>query len=252
MSLKGVANMLLDIKGLSGGYGSKTVLHDINIEVDQGELVGLIGLNGAGKSTTIKHILGLLPVKTGSVRINGLDLATNETEYRRQVAYIPEQPMLYEQLTLREHLRLMAQGYDVEEAIATERAHHYAERLRMTKQLEWFPSVFSKGMKQKAMILCALVTGSELLIVDEPFVGLDPLAIRELLQIFSELKQDGKGILMSTHILETAERHCNRFVLLHEGHIAAEGTTAALRARYGLQDGTLDDLYVAAIEEAER
>ncbi len=221
--------MLLDIKGLSGGYGSKTVLHDINIEVDRGELVGLIGLNGAGKSTTIKHILGLLPVKTGSVRINGLDLATNETEYR-----------------------LMAQGYDVEETIATERAQHYAERLRMTKQLEWFPSVFSKGMKQKAMILCALVTGSELLIVDEPFVGLDPLAIRELLQIFSELKQDGKGILMSTHILETAERHCNRFVLLHEGHIAAEGTTAALRARYGLQDGTLDDLYVAAIEEAER
>ncbi|HBF59646.1 MAG TPA: multidrug ABC transporter ATP-binding protein, partial [Exiguobacterium sp.] len=141
--------MLLDIKGLSGGYGSKTVLHDINIEVDRGELVGLIGLNGAGKSTTIKHILGLLPVKTGSVRINGLDLATNETEYRRQVAYIPEQPMLYEQLTLREHLRLMAQGYDVEETIATERAQHYAERLRMTKQLEWFPSVFSKGMKQK-------------------------------------------------------------------------------------------------------
>lgn len=160
--------------------------------------------------------------------------------------------MLYEQLTLREHLRLMAQGYDVDQATAQERMHHYAERLRMTKQLEWFPSVFSKGMKQKAMILCALITGSELLIVDEPFVGLDPLAIRELLNIFSELKGEGKGILMSTHILETAERHCDRFILLHDGRIAAEGTTVELRKRFELTDSSLDDIYVAAIEEAER
>ncbi|HCN58733.1 MAG TPA: multidrug ABC transporter ATP-binding protein [Exiguobacterium sp.] len=245
-------SVLLKINELSGGYGAKKVLHDINISVNRGELVGLIGLNGAGKSTTIKHILGLLPVKSGEVLINGVSLEQDEQTYRKQVAYIPEQPMLYEQLTLREHLRLMAQGYAVEEKQAQERMNHYAERLRMTKQLEWFPSVFSKGMKQKAMILCALVTGSELLIVDEPFVGLDPLAIRELLTIFSELKADGKGILMSTHILETAERHCNRFILLHEGRIAAEGTTEDLRNRYDLMDGSLDDIYVAAIEEAER
>lgn len=243
--------MLLEIKDLSGGYGSKTVLHHIDIAVKQGELVGLIGLNGAGKSTTIKHILGLLPIKSGEILINGVSLSADEQMYRKQVAYIPEQPMLYEQLTLREHLRLMAQGYDVDEKTAQERIEHYTERLRMTKQLEWFPSVFSKGMKQKAMILCALITGSELLIVDEPFVGLDPLAIRELLNIFSELKTDGKGILMSTHILETAERHCNRFILLHDGHIAAEGTTEELRKRFDLTDSSLDDIYVAAIEEAE-
>ncbi|WP_214847455.1 ABC transporter ATP-binding protein [Exiguobacterium sp. s193] len=244
--------MLLEIKDLSGGYGSKTVLHHIDIAVEQGELVGLIGLNGAGKSTTIKHILGLLPIKSGEILINDVSLAADEQTYRKQVAYIPEQPMLYEQLTLREHLRLMAQGYDVDRETAEERMRHYAERLRMTKQLEWFPSVFSKGMKQKAMILCALITGSELLIVDEPFVGLDPLAIRELLNIFSELKGEGKGILMSTHILETAERHCDRFILLHDGRIAAEGTTVELRKRFDLIDSSLDDIYVAAIGEAER
>ena len=244
--------MLLEIKDLSGGYGSKTVLHHIDIAVEQGELVGLIGLNGAGKSTTIKHILGLLPIKSGEILINDVSLAADEQTYRKQVAYIPEQPMLYEQLTLREHLRLMAQGYDVDQTTAHERMNHYAERLRMTKQLEWFPNVFSKGMKQKAMILCALITGSELLIVDEPFVGLDPLAIRELLNIFSELKGEGKGILMSTHILETAERHCDRFILLHDGRIAAEGTTVELRERFELTDSSLDDIYVAAIEEAER
>ncbi|WP_114570525.1 ABC transporter ATP-binding protein [Exiguobacterium flavidum] len=244
--------MLLEINNLSGGYGAKQVIHDIDIKVNAGELVGLIGLNGAGKSTTIKHVLGLLPVKSGQVKVNGYELEQDEQSYRRQVAYIPEQPMLYEQLTLQEHLRLIAQGYGVDEGTAKERSDFYAERMRMKKQLAWFPSVFSKGMKQKAMILCALVTGSELLVVDEPFVGLDPLAIRELLLIFSELKKEGKGILMSTHILETAERHCDRFVLLHEGRVAAEGTTEELRRRYGLENGTLDDLYVRAIEEAER
>jgi len=244
--------MLLEINNLSGGYGAKQVIHDIDIEVSAGELVGLIGLNGAGKSTTIKHILGLLPVQSGQVKVNGYELERDEQSYRRQVAYIPEQPMLYEQLTLQEHLRLIAQGYGVEEVTAKKRADFYAERMRMTKQLAWFPSVFSKGMKQKAMILCALVTGSELLVVDEPFVGLDPLAIRELLLIFSELKEEGKGILMSTHILETAERHCDRFVLLHEGRVAAEGTTEELRRRYGFGAGRPDNLYVRGIEEAER
>jgi len=243
---------MLKVTNLTGGYLGHPVLKDLNFEIKEGELVGLIGLNGAGKSTTIQEIIGLLTPYSGQIELDGLTLQQDLEGYRRKIGFIPETPSLYEELTLREHIEVTALAYGISVDLAFERAEKLLETFRLSDKLDWFPVNFSKGMKQKAMILCALVTGSELLIVDEPFVGLDPLAIRELLQIFSELKQDGKGILMSTHILETAERHCNRFVLLHEGHIAAEGTTAALRARYGLQDGTLDDLYVAAIEEAER
>ncbi len=143
----------------------------------------------------------------------------------------------------------MAQGYDVEEAIATERAQHYAERLRMTKQLEWFPSVFSKGMKQKVMVLCAFLTQPSLFIIDEPFLGLDPLAINSLLELMEEMKNQGAGILMSTHILATAEKYCDRFIVLHEGSVRAEGTIEELRTEFNLPESSLDDIYLSLTKE---
>ncbi|MET2871579.1 MULTISPECIES: ABC transporter ATP-binding protein [Exiguobacterium] len=243
---------MLHVDRLNGGYFGKQVLHDISFEVKKGELVGLIGLNGAGKSTTIKHILGLLSPLSGKIEIDGETLDSSEKNYRKKVSYIPETPILYETLTLQEHIELMGKAYDVNPDELAARTKRLAKEMRMEKQLAWFPSVFSKGMRQKAMILCALVTKTPLLIVDEPFVGLDPLAIRQLLQLFDEYKQDC-AILMSTHILETAERHCDRFVFLHQGVVIASGTAAELRNVYRLSpDATLDDIYVEAIASEER
>lgn len=243
---------MLHVDHLSGGYIGKQVLHDVSFEVKKGELVGLIGLNGAGKSTTIKHILGLLNPSSGSVVVDGETLASSEKNYRKKISYIPETPILYDTLTLREHLTLMGKAYGITTDELERRTERLARDMRMEKQLDWFPSVFSKGMRQKAMILCALVTKTPLLIVDEPFVGLDPLAIRQLLRLFDEYKEDS-AILMSTHILETAERHCDRFVFLHRGSVIATGTAAELREAYRLlPDATLDDIYVEAIEAEER
>lgn len=243
---------MLHVDKLNGGYIGKQVLHDISFEVKKGELVGLIGLNGAGKSTTIKHILGLLDPLSGTVTVDGETLTSSENNYRKKISYIPETPILYETLTLREHLTLMGKAYGLTDEQLEERTMRLAKDMRMEKQLGWFPSVFSKGMRQKAMILCALVTKTPLLIVDEPFVGLDPLAIRQLLRLFDEYKEDS-AILMSTHILETAERHCDRFVFLHQGVVIATGTAIELRQAYGLDThASLDDIYVEAIEAEER
>lgn len=243
---------MLHVDKLNGGYIGKQVLHDISFEVKKGELVGLIGLNGAGKSTTIKHILGLLNPLSGTVTVDGETIESSEKNYRKKISYIPETPILYETLTLREHLALMGKAYGLPDEELEERTLRLAKDMRMEKQLGWFPSVFSKGMRQKAMILCALVTKTPLLIVDEPFVGLDPLAIRQLLRLFDEYKEDS-AILMSTHILETAERHCDRFVFLHQGVVIATGTAAELRQTYGLDAlASLDDIYVEAIEAEER
>ncbi|MCC5891920.1 ABC transporter ATP-binding protein [Exiguobacterium sp.] len=243
---------MLHVDKLNGGYIGKQVLHDVTFEVKKGELVGLIGLNGAGKSTTIKHILGLLEPISGSVTVDGETVQSSEKNYRKKISYIPETPILYDTLTLREHLTLMGKAYEIPERDLEERTGRLAKNMRMEKQLDWFPSVFSKGMRQKAMILCALVTKTPLLIVDEPFVGLDPLAIRQLLQLFDEYKEES-AILMSTHILETAERHCDRFVFLHQGVVIATGTAGELREKYALSpDATLDDIYVEAIDVEER
>src|SRR5690625_4066173 len=235
---------LLNIENLTGGYSNKDVLHNVSFDVHRQEIVGLIGLNGAGKSTTIKHIIGLMYTKNGTIEVNGKTLQTDLTEYRKQIGYIPEQPILYEELTLYEHLRLTAMAYDIEEAIFKERLEHLLKAFRMGRYLKWFPVHFSKGMRQKVMIMCAFLIEPSLYIVDEPFVGLDPLGIQSYLEWMEKMKSQGAGILMSTHILATAERYCDRFIILHEGEIQAEGTLVQLREQFNMLDGTLDDIYI--------
>ncbi|SES69828.1 ABC-2 type transport system ATP-binding protein [Oceanobacillus limi] len=240
---------LLRIDNLVGGYTHKNVLHGISFEVKPKEIVGLIGLNGAGKSTTIKHIIGLMQAKKGSVSINGKTFQDNPNKYRNQLAYIPEMPILYDELTLYEHLRLTAMAYDIPEALFEERLEVLLKEFRMEKKLKWFPVHFSKGMRQKVMIMCAFLIEPPLYIVDEPFVGLDPLGIQSYLQLMEDMKKNGSGILMSTHILATAERYCDRFVILHEGEIRAYGTLEELREQFNMSNATLDDLYVQLTKE---
>ncbi len=242
---------LLEIKNLTGGYSRNPVLKDVSFSVHKGELVGLIGLNGAGKSTTIKHIIGLMEPHKGEITINENRIETDRETYRKQFTFVPETPVLYEELTLDEHLKLTAMAYGMEEAVYKERVQGLLKEFRMEKRLKWFPAHFSKGMKQKVMIMCAFLVQPSIYIVDEPFVGLDPLGIQSLLDLMEKMKESGAGILMSTHILATAERYCDRFIILHEGKVKAQGTLDELRKDFNMPEATLDDLYIQLTKEED-
>lgn len=242
---------LLQIKQVTGGYSRNPVLKDVSFDVKEREIVGLIGLNGAGKSTTIKHIIGLMEPHSGEITIQGKTFLDHKEEYRKQFTFVPETPILYDELTLDEHLRMTAMAYGIDEKTYESRKEQLLKEFRMNKRLKWFPAHFSKGMKQKVMIMCAFLVQPSLYIVDEPFVGLDPLGIQSLLDLMKKMKEDGAGILMSTHILATAERYCDRFVILHEGRVRAKGTLDELREEFSMPHATLDDLYIQLTKEED-
>ena len=156
---------------------------------------------------------------------------------------------MYDELTLREHIEVTAMAYDIPKEEALKRAEYLLKVFRLENKLDWFPTHFSKGMKQKVMILCAFLTEPSLYIIDEPFLGLDPLAINALLELMNEMKQQGAAILMSTHILATAEIYCDRFVVLHNGEVRANGTMEELREEFNLPDSSLDDIYLSLTKE---
>lgn len=235
-----------------GGYSQIPVLKDISFDVKDGELVGLIGLNGAGKSTTINHIIGLLTPQKGTIKINGLTITEDNQEFKQQIAYIPEMPILYQELTLREHIELTIMAYGLDHEKAWKRATELLKIFRLENKLDWFPANFSKGMKQKVMIACAFVTEAPLMIIDEPFLGLDPLAVHDLLSLIEERKKAGASVLMSTHALDTAEKYCDRFVLLHDGQVKIEGSLAELRQALPGVGETLDDIYISFTKADQR
>ncbi|WLR51480.1 ABC transporter ATP-binding protein [Bacillus tianshenii] len=244
-----MGKQLLSIEHLSGGYTNKNVLNDVSFDVEKGEITALIGLNGAGKSTTIKHIIGLMEPKKGSIQINGETSTASPERYRSQFTYIPETPILYDELTLYEHLELTAMAYNLDKETFEARLHPLLKEFRMEKRLKWFPVHFSKGMRQKVMIMCAFLVEPSLYIIDEPFVGLDPVGIQSFLNYIQQMKSQGAGVLMSTHILSTAERYCDKFVILHEGQIRAKGTLQQLQQQFGMPNATLDDLYLQLTKE---
>ena len=240
---------MLDITKLTGGYVNIPVLKEVSFSVPDGQLIGLIGLNGAGKSTTINEIIGLLHPYAGEVRIDGLSLQEAPTDYRKKIGYIPETPSLYEELTLREHIETVAMAYDLDMDQVMVRVQPLLERFRLAEKLDWFPTQFSKGMKQKVMIICAYAVDPSLYIVDEPFLGLDPVAIADLIQLLADEKAKGKSILMSTHVLDSAEKMCDGFVILHKGQIQAQGTLDELRSTFGDEKASLNDIYMTLTEE---
>ncbi|MCO7175862.1 ABC transporter ATP-binding protein [Sporolactobacillus kofuensis] len=237
---------VLSVKQLNGGYSrQRPVLHDVSFEIKEGELVGLVGLNGAGKSTTIKQILGLLTPFSGEIRLREKTIQEDKISYRQKIAYVPELPELYEQLTLDEHLQMTAMAYHLDKKTYEERSERLLQLFHLEKKRRWFPIHFSKGMRQKVMIMCAFLVRPDLYIVDEPFVGLDPIGIQSLLDLMTEMKKSGASILMSTHVLATAEQYCDRFIILHEGRIAIEGTLDKIRSRFGDSKASLHEIYVA-------
>lgn len=225
---------LLDVHLKAAGYNqSEAILRDIDFSIGEGELVGLIGPNGAGKSTTIKSILGLLKDVDGRVDF------LNDGNY----SYIPERPFFYEELTLWEHLDLAASIMSIGDKEFRERAEKLIRQFKMEGAAHKLPNTFSKGMQQKMMLITAFLLKPSIYIVDEPFIGLDPRAMKDFLAILFEEKENGAGILMSTHVLDTAEKICDRFLLIAGGRQMAYGTLDEIREQSGLLNGSLFDCF---------
>jgi ABC-2 type transport system ATP-binding protein len=233
---------MLIVDRLSGGYlPGQLNVKDVTFTAKAGEITALVGLNGAGKSTVLKHVLGLLTPASGQITMTGVDNPVK--------AYVPEMPELYEELTLWEHLEFTARAYQMSEQELHRRAEGLLERFRMSPNKHHFPSTFSKGMRQKTMILCAFLTRPDLLVVDEPFVGLDPIAIRSLLELLDELKKDGTAILLSTHVMGLAESYAERFVFMNSGKVRLYGTLNEIREQAEMPNASLEELFVYVAQE---
>jgi len=250
---------MIELKNVTKIYGKKknqfTALKNISLTIPTGASVAILGKSGSGKSTLMHAISGLDRPQHGQVIIDGQDILQlkpkHVDEFRaKKIGFIPETPSLYEELTLREHIETVAMAYDIEQETAFERVDKLLEMFRLKEKLDWFPVHFSKGMKQKVMIICAFVVDPSLFIVDEPFLGLDPVAIADLIQLLDEEKKKGKSILMSTHVLDSAEKMCDSFVILHKGQVRAKGSLTELRAQFQMPDASLNDIYLALTEEA--
>ncbi|GBF35772.1 ABC transporter, ATP-binding protein EcsA [Desulfocucumis palustris] len=229
---------------MSAGYSScADTVKNIEFHVDSGEIVGIIGNNGAGKSTIIKAILGLTPSISGNVHICSYSMENQARQAKKHTGYIPEVPLVYSELTLREHLMMIAAMYGMDGTAYENSARELLRSFHLEGKIDYFPSEFSKGMQQKVMIICAMLHRPSLYIIDEPFVGLDPLATRTFTGFLFEERSRGAGILMSTHILDSAEKICDRFIIMSGGRMIAQGTMSQLCENFGHFESLLD-LYI--------
>ncbi|WP_310831271.1 ABC transporter ATP-binding protein [Paenibacillus pedocola] len=226
-----VLEVLIDEAGYEAG---DMRISGISFQVRQGELLGLIGPNGAGKSTTIKTLLGLLKHAKAKVTIGGEN---------KSYAYVPEQPVFYEDLTLWEHLDLAAAAYGLPYDKFEATAGKLLEQFGMDNVRDDLPAGFSKGMKQKMMLMLGFLVQPDVYIVDEPFIGLDPRATKDFLRLLEAERQRGAGVLMSTHVLDTAEKICDSFVLISGGRMTATGTLEEIRDIADLPEGSLFDCF---------
>jgi len=242
---------LLDIQDLSGGYDKIKILNQISFEIKPGEILGLIGPNGAGKTTIIKSILGIIPPTNGEIKILQHSIKDDALEFKKRIAYIPEVPMLYDEMTLLEHLEFTAMSHSLDKRVFEQRMKELLKIFRLSDKLHHFPNSFSKGMKQKVMIMCAFLYDPSVYIIDEPFIGLDPKAIKDFIDLIKLKREEGKGVLMCTHVLDAAEKICDRFVLLNSGQIEAKGTIDQLRKHANIMNGSLADIYNELVSDSE-
>jgi len=241
---------LLKVDGLVKYYKKTLAVDGLSFEVGDGEIVGLLGPNGAGKTTILRCITGIVQMTEGRIEVDGVDLAANEDAVKRRIAFVPEVPTPYEMLTVREHLRFIAMAYQTMDRFE-ERADDLMRRFDLYDKRNDLVLSLSKGMKQKLAIACAFIHEATAILLDEPLIGIDPKGVRELKDMIAEAKARGSSILISTHMLDTAEHLCDRIIILQQGRIIAEGSLAELheRAQMG-RDATLEDVFLTLTEES--
>jgi len=233
---------MIKLTGLTKRYGGFTAVNAIDLVVPRGQLFGFLGPNGAGKTTTLRMIAGILRPTAGTVEIGGVDISVDPIAAKSKLGFIPDRPFIYEKLTGAEFLRFVAGLYDQE---GPKVEHRGRELLALFDLEEWQDELvesYSHGMRQKLIISSAFVHRPEVIVVDEPMVGLDPLGQRELRALVTALRADGHAILVSTHLLENAAAMCDRMLVLDGGRLVASGTIEELRARRG--DGSIEDVFL--------
>lgn len=226
---------MLEIQHLTKRYGSKLAVDDLSLHIRPGEICGFIGHNGAGKTTTIKACCGILPFDSGEILVGGVSVRRDPIACKRQIAYIPDNPDLYDFMTGIAYLNFIADVFGVDQAQRGERIGRYGEMFELTEDLGQTIGAYSHGMKQKLAILSALLHQPRLLILDEPFVGLDPKATHLLKGVMGELCRDGSAIFFSTHVLEVAERLCHRVAIIKSGKLVACGSMEEVKGDQSLE-----------------
>lgn len=233
---------VVELRGLRHAYGSKVVLDGIDLLVAPGQIVGYLGGNGAGKSTTIKILLGLVRGFHGEARVLGLDPRTHPTEIRALVGYVAENALLYEQLSIAEHLLFVGRLHGLDDALIARRATAMLETFELLERLDARIATLSKGMRQKVLLTSALLHAPKVLFVDEPLSGLDANAQVLVKSLFRGLADRGATIFYSSHVLDVVQKICDRIVILDGGRIAAQGTFAELSSARG--DANLERIFV--------
>jgi ABC-2 type transport system ATP-binding protein len=232
---------MLEIKNLSKTYTKgKKAVDDVSLVINSGEIFAFIGHNGAGKTTTIKCAVGILDFEAGEIMIDGLSIKKNPLECKRKIAYIPDNPDIYESLTGIQYLNFISDIYQIPKSERSEGIKKYADMFEITKNLGDIISSYSHGMKQKLALISALIRKPKLFILDEPFVGLDPKASYQVKEIMKEMCKEGASIFFSTHVLEVAEKLCNKVAIIKNGKIIAEGTMEEVRGNKTLEDVFLE------------
>jgi ABC-2 type transport system ATP-binding protein len=233
---------VLEVAGLGKAFGAKRAVTELSFAVAPGEILGLVGPNGAGKTTTLRCIAGILPPTSGAVRILGHDLASDPVAAKRALAFVPDEPRLFEYLTAGEHLQLVSRLYGVDGGAA--KAQALLQELGLADRQGSLPGELSRGMRQKLVVACGFLHQPALILLDEPLTGLDPLAIRQMKEALRARAAAGAALVLSSHLLPLVEELCHRVLILADGRCASLGTLDEIRGRLAHGGGSLEDLFL--------
>ncbi|MCL4284559.1 MAG: ABC transporter ATP-binding protein [Fimbriimonadaceae bacterium] len=239
---------MLEVYELTKEYKKLRAVDQLTFTIRPGEIVGLLGPNGAGKTTALRCIAGILRPTLGHVRINGYDLVSDQARAKANLAFVPELPSLYELLTVEEHIRFVAMCYGMDRSYEA-RANELMKRYNLEEKRRSLVATLSKGMRQKLAITCALIHNANVLLFDEPIVGIDPAGVAEFKAELARARAAGCSILVSTHLLDTAERLCDRVTILAKGRKIAEGTLEELRELSQSEGQTLEQVFLKLTAE---
>jgi ABC-2 type transport system ATP-binding protein len=235
---------VIDVVGYSKLYGDTVAVQSLSFNVAAGDVLGLVGPNGAGKTTTLRALAGILQPSAGAIRIAGIDLQADPVAAKAKLAFIPDEPQLFDYLTVTEHLQFVARLYGV--ADAAPRIPVLLEELELTAKRDALPSELSRGMKQKLAIACGLLHEPKALLLDEPLTGLDPVGIRRMKETISARARDGSAVILSSHLLHLVEELCTRLLVIRQGQAVAFGTIDEIvAARPELAGQSLEAVFIA-------
>jgi ABC-2 type transport system ATP-binding protein len=242
---------MIEVTGLTKRYGAFTAVNDLSFSVRPGEVMGLVGPNGAGKTTTLRCAAGIIPPTAGTLHVAGIDLVADPVAAKRQLAFLPDEPRLFEHLTVRQHLRFAAKIYSVADAEA--RADALLAELEIADKADQLPAELSRGMKQKLVIACGLLHGPKVLFFDEPLTGLDPLGIRRMKDTIRRLAREGAAIILSSHLLSLLEEVCTHVLIMKQGQRLALGTLPEVVAQFsqGETGVSLEEVFIRATGNSE-